>query len=710
MRIKSFCLKKCSAALFLIGKLTIAEALTLGALQGGAVLGRPLDVTATVQLGAGESATELCLDASITQGDSKDTGTRVRLIGESTQTPGQFRVRISSSTALIEPVVNVELRAGCKQTLTRQYVLLTDLEAEQNATPLVSFETDRGKVAAPDAVPAAVAFAKAPVSAELAAMPVPGTNKPTDSRKAPSAPTAPVVTKPQPANAVNTKVPAKTAVVKSVAKPEDNKSEASAGSKLKLSASQVVLAEKSPELKSSRQLQQTPTDNAELSAQAKAIWAASNKSAEDVAAEAKRVAEFQSDIKTLRSQVQNNEKLLLEMRTALQNAENGRVDVTWLYLLGIGFAASSAAGVLLWRRQQVAQKQVLWSTDAKNEARADTSRAPEVQVQPIESKFSADLDVEPLGQIEVPEMSAPVDIDLDVYESITNPPSLGAVDLPLPPLEAPAPPAPAVPRSEAKPVIASAPKPVLAPAPARPQFVPSVQGNLRVATVEELFDIRQQAEFFVSLGQYDQAVQILQDCIGETEEARPIAYLDLLEIYHTLGRKRDFDACVNDFNQIFSGRIPSFENFKNAGHGIDEYPEYFLKIESGWASAATLEVIESLIFVNPQNSNQTYFDLAAFNDLLLLHSIAKRVLGAEAGFVDTNRAALIKNPFVTPNAPVVTAVSPEFDTMPSLLTAAVAEPTSAAASSANAQPVVEPKAPSKDNNLIDFDFVLPDDK
>lgn len=90
MRIKSFCLKKCSAALFLIGKLTIAEALTLGALQGAAVLGRPLDVTATVQLGAGETATELCLDASITQGDSKDTGTRVRLIGKALRRRDNF--------------------------------------------------------------------------------------------------------------------------------------------------------------------------------------------------------------------------------------------------------------------------------------------------------------------------------------------------------------------------------------------------------------------------------------------------------------------------------------------------------------------------------------------------------------------------------------------------------------------------------------------
>ena len=698
MRIKSFCLKKCSAALFLIGKLTIAEALTLGALQGGAVLGRPLDVTATVQLGAGESASELCLDGSITQGDSKDTGTRVRLIGESTQTPGQFRVRISSSTALIEPVVNVELRAGCKQTLTRQYVLLTDLEVEQNATPLVSFETDRGKVAAPDAVPIAVANAKAATSAELAAVPTPSTNKSTDSRKAPPEPS---VTKPQSADAVKAKMPAKTAVVKSVAKQETSKGEANAGSKLKLSASQVVLAEKSPELKPSRQLQQTPTDNPELSAQAKAIWAASNKSVEDVAAEAKRVAEFQSDIKTLRSQVQNNEKLLLEMRTALQNAENGRVDVTWLYLLGLGFAASSAAGVLLWRRQQVVQKQVLWGADVRSQAREDISRAPEVKAQPLVSEPSVELNEEPLfEQMEPPEMATPVDIDLDIYESITNPPSLGAVDLPLPPLQAPAPPAPAAPRSEAKPVVSPAPKPAMAPAPARPQFAPSVQGSLRVATVEELFDIRQQAEFFVSLGQYDQAVQILQDCIGETEEARPIAYLDLLEIYHTLGRKRDFDACVRDFNKIFSGRIPSFENFKNEGLRFDEYPDYFSKVQSEWVSPATLEMIESLIFVNPQNPNQTYFDLAAFNDLLLLHGIAKRVLGAEAGFVDTNRAALIRNPFVSSNASVSTPISPEIGTTPSLV----------AAGDATTPAAMESKGSTKDNNLIDFDFVLPDDK
>lgn len=677
MKIHSFCLKKCAAALFLIGKLTIAEALTLGTLQGAAVLGRPLDVTATVQLAPGESAAELCLDAAVTQGDVKDTGSRVRVIGESTQTPGQLRVRISSSGALIEPVVNVELRAGCKQTLTRQYVLLADLEADANTVPLISTEPDRGKVvvAAQDVSAAASAKAVSPSAEKPASV---------DQAKAPAGRktlTNGTTAKATAADTSKVKKSSEAVAVKATPVPEIVKPEASTGAKLKLSASQV-LAEKNPELKPSPQLQQPPVENSATAGQASAIWKAANLPVEDVAADVKRMAEFQSDIKTLRSQVQNNEKLLLEMRTALLNAESGRVDITWLYVLGFGFVASTAMGAWLWRRQQLAQRQPLWQVAQVGSVPAEVPMPP-VAPAATQSVASVSEDAYEVEQLpEVPQATAAVDIDLDIYESITNPPS----ESPLEPLFPPVP-APEVSR-DLKPEIKATPVTAVA----KPAFAPSAFAGLRVATVEELFDIRQQAEFFVSLGQYDQAIQILRDCIGETEEARPIAYLDLLEIYHTLGRKRDFDACVIDFNQIFSGRIPSFENFKSEGKGIDSYPEQFSPIEASWASAETLELIESLIFVNPQAPDQTYFDLAAFNELLLLHNVAKRVLGAEAGFVDTNRAALIKNPFVGSGASADTGS----------LTASQPE---------TATPVyAEQKPAAADNNLIDFDFVLPDEK
>lgn len=688
MKPHSFCLKKCAAALFLIGKLTIAEALTLGTLQGAAILGRPLDVTATVQLAAGESASELCLEGSVTQGDARYAGSRVRVIGESAQTPGQIRVRISSSGPLIEPVVNVELRAGCKQTLTRQYVLLADLEAEPTMVPLVSTEADRGRVVtlAPEVSASANTHNKDKASTASTQNPVEGTPA-KGSLASKSAANVPI-TKMAASSVAKVKKSSDAVPVKAAADAQAVKPEGSKSAKLKLSASQV-LAEKSPDLKPSPQLEQLPVPSSPAAPQASAIWKASNLPVEDVAADAKRMEEFQSDIKTLRNQVQNNEKLLLEMRTALLNAENGRVDVTWLYLLGLGFMASSAAGVWLWRRQQSGQRPIYWQAEEIKQSPDERSPVePVIAPAPVEPVSLSSLapEMAPEAYPEVPVVSAPVDIDLDIYESIINPPSQSAMDSVLAPMSVAPPAAVAIPKP---PVVSPF---TAAPAPLRSAFAPSAYAGLRVATVEELFDIRQQAEFFVSLGQYDQAIQILRDCIGETEEARPIAYLDLLEIYHTLGRKRDFDACVLDFNQIFSGRIPSFENFKTEGKGIESYGDIFAHIESSWVTAATLEMIESLIFVNPQDPNQTYFDLAAFNDLLLLHGVAKRLLGAEAGFVDTNRAALIKNPFV--------GLGASTDASPS----ATVQTEAAGPVSAEQRPAVA------DNNLIDFDFVLPDEK
>ena len=74
-----------------------------------------------------------------------------------------------------------------------------------------------------------------------------------------------------------------------------------------------------------------------------------------------------------------------------------------------------------------------------------------------------------------------------------------------------------------------------AQAPSRHRFAavaspPEAAAAAQIVNPEELFDIQQQAEFFVSVGEHDQAVDVLKKHIAAHRETSPSAYLELLRL------------------------------------------------------------------------------------------------------------------------------------------------------------------------------------
>ena len=94
---------------------------------------------------------------------------------------------------------------------------------------------------------------------------------------------------------------------------------------------------------------------------------------------------------------------------------------------------------------------------------------------------------------------------------------------------------------------------------------------LRTTNSEEVVDARQQADFFVSLGQYDQAIQTLRERIDGLGEASPLVYLDLMQLLRRLGRRIDFNQCRDQFNRLFTGRVPEYASFDEKGKGLEVY-------------------------------------------------------------------------------------------------------------------------------------------
>jgi hypothetical protein len=113
---------KLSLALLWAGIAGSAMALGIGPLAGGATVGAPLDVRIPVD--APQAEGDGCTAAQVFFGDARVASRDTTLQME--RTAAGLSAHLTSAVPVSEPVVTIELRAGCNQPVTRRFVLLAD--------------------------------------------------------------------------------------------------------------------------------------------------------------------------------------------------------------------------------------------------------------------------------------------------------------------------------------------------------------------------------------------------------------------------------------------------------------------------------------------------------------------------------------------------------------------------------------------------------
>ncbi len=236
-------------------------------------------------------------------------------------------------------------------------------------------------------------------------------------------------------------------------------------------------------------------------------------------------------------------------------------------------------------------------------------------------------------------------------------------------------------------------------------FAMSMTHPSRAVKAEELFDVQQQTDFFVSLGQHEQAIEVLRSHIDDSGETSALVYLDLFNLYHQLKREADYEALRENFNQRFNGKIPAFEFCNDSSPGLEAYQVALSRIEALWPSPKVLDIIEESIFRRPDAGAEP-FDLEAYRELLMLYSVAKEIIHPDMD------ARLKKSKFYLPDSPA------DDDSRTTKFVSTSIQPLSASvvgmSPSAAARPQVPPSAAAESDNLIDFDFldfsIVDDDK
>lgn len=599
-------------------------ALTLGRTSGAVLIGQALDLRIPVRLEAGEDAASLCFEADVFHADARVDKSRVQINVQGGPGPQDAMLRVRSTALVDEPVVTVYLRAGCGQKVTRRYVLLADLASDVAASSAGGLPLPGSVLANASAAADSAGSVGAPSSAARSPASASARGTAAERRRQRRAAAAAAASDAAQTAAVAEAMPAASASASASAAPRAARPRTATASVVRrppeASRSRLRLdpldlaAEREPVLRASSEMLSTPADNDARRSEAAALWRAINAQPQDILRDAQRLQILEADVKVLRSQSVKTEASLKQLRSSLEQAESDKY-LNWLvYLLVALLAAALGVAGWLWRGRQsrgVARPDNWW----QRRARRRTFLGEDDLDLGLDEAFHSRPPSQTLARTgkgkakpQSPE-AADVRVDLDLDDE------------------------PVFDRVRTKADSAAQP-PRMPPRMDMPDFQVSLPGSSRAVNAEELFDIQQQADFFISLGQYDQAIEVLKNHISDNVETSALAYLDLLKIYHTLDRRDDYDALREDFNKVFNAQVPEFENFSNQSSGLEAYQSALSRIEALWPSPKVLEIIEESIFRKPGSGDGEAFDLEAYRELLLLYAMAKDVVDRRSDIMD----------------------------------------------------------------------------
>lgn len=637
----------------LLGCVLPASAVTLGRLKGSALLGQPLEVVATVEFAAGEPVSVECLTATVSYGAIPLAAGQVAV----TQVPGgreqTLSVLISTTAVVNEPVVNVTLSVGCGQRASRQYVLLSDLASDPSAGSL----------------PTRAALS-ATGNAQGTSVPEANTARPAVS---PTKTTKPAASSSSfnKADGVNPQVSQGLVRAPSAEKNSLRDNGRKQGA-LKLSSPAASVG--SGASKSAIRAEDLAAIE-DLTRRVEAIseWKASKEEQTAAPKVDESLAVLQQSLTALQIVTAKNTKDLQLVAQAVEASEAKSNTGNWLYAaFGLVFLAlAGLAWALLQSRRTAGEPAPWWGPTHANEALAGP-RAPQ---------STNGMAVPPPAS--APTESKEVDIDLG-----TAPVALVTTASAL-----------------------SSPKIAEIKRVDKRDFAQSASAHLRSVNTKEMFDVRQQAEFFMALGQHDEAIQVLEGSNVDSEESNPLVLLDLLRILHTLSRRAEFDRYRTEFNATFTGLVPVYAKFAEEGNGLDAYPAILKQLQSLWPSDDAQDYLEQCMVRTPDDDAETGFDLDAFRDLLMLHAVLRRLdtteLDSDLAPFSANRtssAALDSNvaPLSEPTA-FLTGADDDGAQLPELPPVdSMAPDKGAAANTFNLD--LDLELPADASNLIEFDL------
>lgn len=597
-----------------------AAAVSIGNAQGSVTLGRPLDVSFPVTTDR-QSIVDACVRGVVSANGSPLSQAQVKI----TPVPGaagrSAAVRVQTSQVVSEPVIAVQLTIGCDGSVVRNFNLLAypaeTLAAQQPSVP------EAAPSSSSDTLRSAGGTRVVPSPVDSSS-----TRRSRPAKKAPARADAPSRSKAVPA--VKTESMRRSALLSTAPVPD------SASNRARLVMEPLSDWLDAPSvLKVSPVIETAPSADAPAPAEraaAAAMWRVLNMPPEERLQQQSRVDDQLVHV----AQVEREKAAAIESQQALQEQLASRFSSTVVYLLVALLLLLAALSAWLWSRarRHARLEELAWAQSVAKNATPDVGNAEPVSPRgfghspnPLTANARSAADSNARLQPTEPELlpSGMMPLEFGMHKEAELAPANG--------------PFAAVPTKSA-------------PAHA-------------VVNPEALFDLQQQAEFFVSVGEHGQAIAVLKQHIQENQATSPLAYLELLRLYRSLSRIEDFNNLRAQMHLYFNVQVPEFAAFARLGKNLFGYPDVLARIEALWADSSVVALLQDLLFRDSSDEHQR-FELPAYDDLLLLHAVAGTTAPSERGSSEGRSRTTPVDAFFAQAAPqdsVSTTLSPENNLM-----------------------------------------------
>ncbi len=569
----------CLFAALLLAAGGSATAMGFGPVNPTVMLGQALNLRVPVQLDDGSGLEARCVFAEVTLGDRRLANEQVRTVVDNGSNPNERVVRVTTTVAVDEPVIGVTVSVGCPVRLTRVYTAFAEVPAANLATApiLPARESEPEPVATLPARPS-----RATALAERAPNVSQGTGAvaPRPRRSAAAAVRGTQAQAPSSARTARTATAAAPAAASRAAAPPV----ASDKARLlldpaELTASQMAIV-------------------AAAEAQASAAQAAASAAQAAASAAQERLRVVEAGLSKTQRDAQANLDSALQVRQRLADAETAS---RWIpVLLSLLALLILGAAWLAWRLRRAARERAdPWFDEASNLVAGEAQERSRV----IESEFDDDLNT-----------TTSRVASLKPESSSRRLPSASAFGMPR---------------------TASGPMRTLPGG--LPDTLPqtltpfdSMRGDIpepparREVSMDDQIDLEQQADFFLALGQDDEAVDLLLTHLRRTGGTSPMPFLKLLEIHRQRGEREAYDRTRVRFNQRFNAVAPDWDADPAQGRSLEDYPAVISDLQrSWWAPMDALAELESLLF--RKGDAAELFDLPAYQEVLFLYQLVRDV-------------------------------------------------------------------------------------
>ncbi len=145
--------------------------------------------------------------------------------------------------------------------------------------------------------------------------------------------------------------------------------------------------------------------------------------------------------------------------------------------------------------------------------------------------------------------------------------------------------------------------------------------------VQELSDITQEAEFWISVNNPDKAIELLESQTGLDTQDSPAPWLYLFDLYRNTRQAEKYETLKNQISRHFNVNVPAYEDdaaFFETRH-LEDYPHLVKKITTLWKQPGIITYLRELLLVDKTREKRLGFDLSVYKEIIMLIGVAQEI-------------------------------------------------------------------------------------